>query len=833
MAVHSLSRVARLSKQLVQQRAFMQTICCVLLAASMICFCGCGPTGEAVPEPSPFGEAVPEPSPFGEDPADTGASPEAAPSTEGKPTATEGTSKAATPPGTSPKGDDAALPPLSVKAWTAPADLQVAFKKLAGAKTRKPVSIDGKWEGYFFRYPYPIKLSLDLSAGGAPVAPKARPGYPRLSTKKEPLTGVGLSGNLTQTAISTDRKLRLDRIIPGENEVAGSFDANAGTFALHPDVAGTRARFRHTPLTFSGVVIPASGDHGETLVATFGQNRYGVDFIVLTRTTHSQKQLIEPVVAAARFLSSGSNFPRTDEGIAVVAKTGPFRPITELHRFDNSIVKWGSRLLDEYPDMEIARSDSGVLGARALNLFEDEYFKQHFGVSYFDIPEQDSVWLNVGMVTGWPRSVAEREKMRGYSYLGRAFRTTGNFGRLENITRLIALQELRRYRRDLLNDFKSMKPSPTALDEIELRSTAAATAFKPLWPSEQQKFAQEKEAAQRRIGSESLELAAAQSIQHAEGLDGANALARWTPEHRRQLAFATPDSRKRIADWMNGKLESLAAPIALSHLPEVKAHGTSPTSLVAMARWQQEIAARYRLLMRTEAFQTLSKHIRHHRTQLLNSLRNELLQKIAEQKSVAAVDSVTRKYLSIPGDRQTTAGSELVTAAAAQKSKIDEAAYLAKFSAREQGWLKTGTATAVTGPDEEEVRLALLRAIAATGGEMVDAHTAHYTNPLMRPFGFYMIVHIDRIRLTSPPKKTDSGWECTWRATMRAKYSDAFYDNFGRGGKNDPIFRMFEKLVETSSAGGDARTDTLIPTSKGWRSPTMTSRALSSMFGGR
>jgi hypothetical protein len=623
-----------------------------------------------------------------------------------------------------------------------------------------------------------------------------------------------------------------------ESDVAGGLDPKQGAFSLRRKENRTR-HLRYDdlkPFDFSGFQIAASGNQPEVLIGQLGERSNELNFIVLTRPDSADKLLLDEVRRALLYqIDTAALRNRVPpETLAVYKKVGGYDQPGENNPFYRSLSAWRSRLQTEYPETDFYRVDSGIYGVCAANLFEDHYFAQHFGKSYFDVTEAESIWLGNSMNTDRSPDKRWKEAVQDNGFLSRAFTlTVGNMGRIETTSRLLGLRELRRFRAQLLERLQTMDPAFDALDRIASWQALAERQLKPLWPSEQGELTDAVGEARTRIAAPSLELTAAAIIRDAEGLDGARQLADWEPLHSEQLKWMSTADRSRIVGWINSRLSVLAAEFAAELRPEIERFGDSLETLPEMARWHGDVVSRYGMVFESEPFRALGERFRERRAVLLSTLESQLRDLITEQKTVGGVNGLLQKYLSMPGDRQAKAGAALVKRATDRKGEIDKALKDAMYSKREHEWKEKGLpAVVATGPTAEEMRLAVLREIAALGGEMVDSHTAHATYPMMLRTGLYMIVRVDDVKPLGSPVAERGGFRCTWQPAVKIKLSEEFERGLAKGGSGTIVKLLTEMANQTSNAGGRKVDDLFIPTRDGWRCPTALDRGLQGMFGG-
>jgi len=169
-------------------------------------------------------------------------------------------------------------------------------------------------------------------------------------------------------------------------------------------------------------------------------------------------------------------------------------------------------------------------------------------------------------------------------------------------------------------------------------------------------------------------------------------------------------------------------------------------------------------------------------------------------------------------------------AASTRKKAIQREQALARFSPHEQEWLTPAGTIAVPSevpePDENDLRVAIVRTLEMMGGERVDAFTVNWANPITKRLGTYPIITIDNVEKLAC-ERVPGGFRVNYRVHMTIDYPETVK----RLMNSQPSFggMMMQQLTQQINGPHGTQEGHFELTERGWWCPTMQEHGL--LFG--
>jgi hypothetical protein len=494
----------------------------------------------------------------------------------------------------------------------------------------------GEWEGVYYTHPHPMGIKLTLSQVGA----------------------NGVEGEVHHYPLRESRSVM--RPTEGRFSVRGTYDPVLRTYSLTPGAWIQRPRQGGTPFALQGVFDPDQ----PALAGTFGvrQNQTAY-FYTLTR----------PDRAADLTGRALLNPPRVRGGRRVG---------------DDVLVRWASRLTEEHPDVDPRRTESRRLFVLASNLFEDEYFREHFGKT-FDLMsngERGAVRERFARTSristarpGTLKAMMQREpnqELREFSLLGRAFDGAVSPGGMDIVTMVLAQRVIRAWRAGQLARIAELPPTSAAIEDLDRALVAGETNLSTLWPSERAAFAATVSTRQRELAGPALRASANELVGTANGYEGARAPGSWFTSNQRLLSLAPTADRQAVTAQVAQRLDEILAPLVARDATGIEALGAGLEAVIRGNTWYQTYRGRYGFAMARPVVDQPVRRLREMRPRHLGQAEEEVVLLIRGSRTEREVDELVREVLAVPDDQATAAGRAILAAADARKLAIRREAYL-------------------------------------------------------------------------------------------------------------------------------------------------------------
>ncbi len=389
------------------------------------------------------------------------------------------------------------------------------------------------------------------------------------------------------------------------------------------------------------------------------------------------------------------------------------------------LLDWASRLKQEMPALDLRNTVMEKIYLPARNLFADDYFKDHFGLTYEE------------MDTAQRKAVAgafsqHGRELFGYDFLARPFQNVGDFG-APDITVSIRWQGIvRSWAHDLQTSFPVMPAEVNSFSEMNVAEAAANTELPFLWPSEKEKFNSALTGARTRLADPVLTLLADQLITTANGNAGARELAAWRARQTNILQYASTTEQAKLQQRIDARLDQVLGQLVASDVRSLATLGHGIDAVVAGNRWYQQVEKSYDFALTRPPILVAIRQFDQDRAKNLTEAKPAIIAQLDAAAQDAQVKSILDNYLRCPSD----AASEVAAATRQHGDQrlavIQHQELLGLFSDYEKslmippesGHLNLSRADAKHIPQPEELRLALLRGMAFGTGKVLGPHTA-------------------------------------------------------------------------------------------------------------
>jgi hypothetical protein len=490
----------------------------------------------------------------------------------------------------------------------------------------------------------------------------------------------------------------------------------------------------------------------------------------------------------------------------------------------DAIVRWFRRLKQEYPDLDLHHSILGPeLYQKLLNLFGDDDFVPVFGKPFEALTADDRNYVKQ-LFRRLFSGPEKRELLDGFGdFLDRPFvLPNGSFSYNDVVPQLAFRRTIRKQWRETMDRMKTLSPTSADYDELLSMKKKGTEPFRDLWPSEFKQFQEAADSAKRRLAdgasSERLDMALA----NASGVDGARLLSNWAEQEKELLKYVSGDTRQKLNSRVNTKLDELLGDLLHGEADAVSKFGEGMDAVRAGNKWYHHLADTYGFAAGRPVFQAAVEKLKARRAADLAAAQPAIITEVINQSSERAVDSVRWSYLSVPGDTDTPVASAVAEAASTRKKAIQRGQALARFSPHEQEWLTPAGTIAIPSeipePDENDLRVAIVRTLEMMGGERVDMFTVNWSNPITKRLGTYPIITIDNVEKLAC-SRVPGGFRVSYRVQMTIDYPESIKHLMN----SQPSFggAMMQQLTQQINGPHGTQEGHFELTERGWWCPTM------------
>jgi hypothetical protein len=496
----------------------------------------------------------------------------------------------------------------------------------------------------------------------------------------------------------------------------------------------------------------------------------------------------------------------------------------------DAIVRWFIRLKAEYPDVDLHHTVLNELYPKVLNLFGGDDFVPVFGKPFdaMTLDDRNYVKQLFRRLFTQPNT---RDLLDGFGdYLGRPFvLATGSFSYADVAPQLAFRRTIRKQWHETMERLRSLSPTSVDYDELLSLEKKGKEPFHDLWPSEFKQFQEAVESTKHRLADGVATDRLNAAISSASGLDGARSLASWAEQQKELLEYVSENVRQQLTSRISAKIGEHIEPLLREEAEAVAALGDGVEAVNAGNKWYGHLHTTYGFAAGHPAFQAAVGRLKARRSGDLTAAQLDIMEEIEKQSTEKGVDNVKAKYFAVPGDNQTPAATAVARAATERKQAIQLEQALARYSPHEQQWLRPDgriqIPKEIPPPDEDDLRVAIVRTLEMMGGTRRDPFTVEWSNQITKAFGAYPIITINKVdELACEP--APGGYLVNYRVHMTIDYPD----NLKRMMNSQPSFggAMMQQLTRQINGPHGTQEGHFELTERGWWCPTMQEHGLGS-----
>jgi hypothetical protein len=297
-----------------------------------------------------------------------------------------------------------------------------------------------------------------------------------------------------------------------------------------------------------------------------------------------------------------------------------------------------------------------------------------------------------------------------------------------------------------------------------------------LWPSELKQFQEAVESTKHRLAdgasTERLNIA----ISQANGVDGARSLSSWADQQKQLLSYVSDETKRKVNLQVSAKVDELLEQPLRQEADAVGKIGDGVRAVVAGNSWYHHLTETYGFAAGRPAYEAALERLKSRRAADLAAAQPVIIAEIGKQSKQRDVDNVQAKYLVIPGDNGTASAAAIMQAANARKKAIQHEEALAYYSPHERQWLRPdgtfATPRNYSEPDEDDLRVAVVRSLEMRGAKRVGPATVILSTPLTEFLPTNMILTVNRVeRLAFSP--AGGGFLVRYRPHLTGDYAPA------------------------------------------------------------
>jgi hypothetical protein len=313
-------------------------------------------------------------------------------------------------------------------------------------------------------------------------------------------------------------------------------------------------------------------------------------------------------------------------------------------------------------------------------------------------------------------------------------------------------------------------------------------------------------------------------IQAATDLPGARALADWEKAQPSEvMQLMSEKDRAEAAARTNQRLDALLSSLLAKDEAAYPINGHGMEALLAGNRWFQRLTSTYDFASGRPPVREALEHLAKRRARDLAEAAPAIVDELKKQTTVEGVSRVEAHYLAVPGDGQTPAAAKVLAAAGERKKALERDAVLARYSPHERQWLKPDGTIAIPShvpePDEDDLRVAIVRTLEMLGGERVGPFKVHWSNnPLVKQLGVYLIIDVNKVeKFRCAP--SGGGFAVEYRAHLSFDWPE----DYKRLMTSQPSFggTVLQALTEQINGPQGTKLGQFELSERGWWSPSM------------
>jgi len=529
------------------------------------------------------------------------------------------------------------LPPQNFPNQTPPALPSAAPPRSVSSAARANSVMEeilGSWQGVYFLYPQDMRIDLELRRAPSPA-------------------GESITGEFRFEPLVQEQR-NFSGTFQGSYQISGQYDSSSRTLALNPGQWIQRPNQPVVGLKMTGVFDARKGIVAGTFSGPSNPNGT-VLYFVLARPDRASQMLFGPMTRV--WEEAQPNRARPGLGrINIGGGFGSGRPLGSGGEDIHKIANWASRLVSEYPNIDLQNTYRVAIPAQ--NLFEDRYFAANFGKTYDQLNEGERQKIALGLRAYLGERDGEKTELRRrYGFLERYF---AGFNIPAVFLSVLAQRGLRSWRDDTLERLRSLPADTTSFERIDAIDKAAKQDLTNLWPSERTLVDKEMDATRGSLAGPVLTASAEQAVKSAEGYEGAVALASWELRQQGILKWAPILPKQEALDRVYAQLDKLLTALMADELKRTEAFGRGAAALTNGRTWVSDVKRRYGFVMERSPVLSALRQVQARRAKDLTNAQPAITAEINAQKSPDGIDRLLASYFILPDDTETQPGAALV-----------------------------------------------------------------------------------------------------------------------------------------------------------------------------
>ena len=305
----------------------------------------------------------------------------------------------------------------------------------------------------------------------------------------------------------------------------------------------------------------------------------------------------------------------------VAASTIPTLPTPGTNARCEAALEWMNVAKREYPDLNMARSNSSILYPIITNAYRREHFEPIFGTAFEDLSVEQRADLrrNVGQTCGNHRDYAHFMSERASTFFFRPLTlesdqfSRSSFSRAEMLERLRNIDSVLTWRDRVLAAASGLETSEANFATVSAYAEQGEQELEQLWPSERAAFGEALGSVRKRMAETLIVPLAAEAEALPATLEGARRAAAIARDSEVYLAAigdgADGVGRSVFADRITALLEPLVA----EELATLETLAMDREGLEAAARWHGGFEGRFGEFQTHPAIERANLHYRNWR----------------------------------------------------------------------------------------------------------------------------------------------------------------------------------------------------------------------------
>jgi hypothetical protein len=503
-------------------------------------------------------------------------------------------------------------------------------------------------------------------------------------------------------------------------------------------------------------------------------------------------------------------------------KTGPVA-LADAHSEDERrmvIVRWFSRLKKEYPDLDLRHTVLDKVYPKVVNLFGDPDFVPVFGRPFDSLPADECKFVTE-LFRRLFRGREHNDLLDGFdSFLSRPFSLPqGSFSFADVAPQVAYRRGIHKKWQQAIEQLNTLSSGSANFDKTAQLKTAGEGAFADLWPSQLKEFLETVNAARHRIAESALSERLDQALLEASGYDGIKRLQDALNANQELFGLVPENARDREMRRIHERFDGELTPLMMAERKKIDNFDSGAKALVNGTHWWRNFRETYDARFGAVAVVgDVREYMRQRRRADLEAGEKEAIASVAAAANKDDVDNKLALYVGFPGDLETDAGKRIRKAGEDRIAAIAWEREKDKYSERELALMsKPGVVDVPASyppPTTHEITLAMLRAFASTGGEIVSADSATFTPVRMfKKLAFRM--KVKQVELAKAEPITGGGYLCEYRIFLKLDLPDAISSS------SDGFAQMYNQFIQQAQKLDEPGwvTAKFFLTSTGWRSP--------------